>query len=211
MDRVAHEAVGDLTHEAREARLVRSDPDGDVGAKGRGERSLELAEVVPVVVPLEPLELTGVAVGDDQADELDGLAEVGERLAVARHSIDVLHPHPRAGSEAEHEPSVRQAVEVDRCHRRLEGAAGVGDGDAAAELHALGHCRAVPEGHERHAIDLRAEDPRQTGGFDLLRLGGQDRPWHVRHQRGPLSAVVVFHVVASFLLSSFMSSPRATA
>jgi hypothetical protein len=73
------------------------------------------------------------------------------------------------------------------------------------QLHALGHCRAVPEGHERRAVDLRAEDPCQTGGFNLLRLGGQDRPGLGRRQYGPLSAVVVFHVVVSF-----MSSPRAT-
>jgi hypothetical protein len=56
---------------------------------------------------LEPLELPGVGASDDQTDELHCLAEVGERLAVARNPIDVLHPHLRAGSEAEYEPTDR--------------------------------------------------------------------------------------------------------
>jgi hypothetical protein len=58
VDRVADEAIGDLTREAGEARLARADPDRDLGPKGGTERSLELAEVVPVVFPVEPIELT---------------------------------------------------------------------------------------------------------------------------------------------------------
>ena len=104
--------------------------------------------------------------------------------------ICVLVPRPSTNR-----PTVRQAVEVDRGHRRLEGAEGVGDGDAAAQLHALGHCRAVPEGHERRAVDLRAEDPCQTGGFNLLRLGGQDRPGARSAPLRPTVGCCRFHVV----------------
>ena len=104
--------------------------------------------------------------------------------------ICVLVPRPSTNR-----PTVRQAVEVDRGHRRLEGAESVGDGDTAAQLHALGHCRAVPEGHERRAVDLRAEDPCQTGGFNLLRLGGQDRPGARSAPIRPTVGCCRFHVV----------------
>src|SRR6267378_391018 len=154
------EPVAELAGKPRQAALVGREPDRYLVAHRRCEWAREGRPVVFVVGAVEAVELPGVALLDDQANDLDRLAHVRYWFAVPRHPVEPFDPRANRSPEAEGQPAVREPVEIERCHRDLEGARDEGVLDAGRQLDIPGDRSDESEPHERRAVDLGDEDPR---------------------------------------------------
>src|SRR3990170_392650 len=200
-DWMAHDAVRDLGGQAHERLAKRRDPDRQGGAKRRGGgQPPEHAEIVLVVHAFVGRQLTGVRLADHHANDLDYLPHVLKWLAVG-HAVDLLAQSADATAQPEDEAPFADPVHIHSGKRRFVRAPREGEGDTGEQADPARGDGRSGQGDERRAVELRREQPIQSGIFLRFGQASQRRGWHVGWHESPVLALVS-HLVPPGLLAT---------